>query len=287
MNTKFSIITVVLLFGLMISSCKQKTTHNPEAENDIRFDSILVNEKYHLLGDTTHPYCTLMSTFIYPSDYKDKEVLEKLTRHFISSFFGEDSVSMKPQEAMDKHIQKYIADYKELEQDFISEVKTTGEKPSQESWFSHYEASWDEILFNKCDLLSYSVSVEYYTGGAHGGHAYNNHVLNLKTGEEVEEEDIFFDDYHNELAQIIVDIIASDNHVPTPEELENRGFFNIDEIYPNNNFYLDENGITYTFNEYEIAAYFIGKIDVFLPFDKIRHLIREDSPVAPLVFTKK
>lgn len=287
MNTTVKIITTILLSALIITSCKQKTAFDPEAENKIKFDSITVNETYHLLGDTTNPFCSLESVFIYPSDYKDKEVLDKLTRHFISSFFGEDSASITPQEAMDKYVQKYIADYKELESDFITETKVTGEKPLPESWFAYYEMSSNEILYNKCNLLSYTVSVEYYTGGAHGGHGYNNHILNIKNGEEVEEDDIFTDNYHDDLAQIIVDAIASDNNVTVPEELESMGYFNVKEIYPNNNFYVDGDGITYTFNEYEIAAYFVGRIDVFLSYDKIRHLISEDSPIAPLVFTKK
>ncbi|MDR2913735.1 MAG: DUF3298 and DUF4163 domain-containing protein [Tannerella sp.] len=287
MNTKVKIIATVLLSGIMITGCKQKATINPEAENDIKFDSILVNKTYYLLGDTTNPFCSLESTFIYPSDYKNKEVLNKVSRHFINSFFGEDTASVTPQEAMNKYVQKYIEDYKELESDFITETKITGEKPSQESWYAYYEMSSNEILFNRCNLLSYTVSVEYYTGGAHGGHGYNNHVLYLKNGEELEEEDLFIDNYQDDLSQIIVAAIASDNSVSAPEELENMGYFNIKEIYPNNNFHIDGEGITYTFNEFEIAAYFVGRIDVFLSFDKIRHLIREDSPVAPLVFTIK
>ncbi len=287
MKTKVKIIVTVLLSGIMITGCKQKETINPEAENDIKFDSILVNKTYYLLGDTANPFCSLESTFIYPSDYKNKEVLGKISRHFINSFFGEDTASVTPQEAMDKYVLKYIEDYKELESDFITETKITGEKPSQESWYAYYEMSSNEILFNKCNLLSYTVSVEYYTGGAHGGHGYNNHVLYLKNGEELEEDDLFTDNYQDDLSQIIVATIASDNSVSAPEELENMGYFNIKEIYPNNNFYVNEEGITYTFNEYEIAAYFVGKIEVFLSYDKIRHLIREDSPVAPLVFTKK
>ncbi|MDR0575003.1 MAG: DUF3298 and DUF4163 domain-containing protein [Tannerella sp.] len=284
MNAKVKIIAPALLSAIMITGCKQKATINPEAENNIKFDSIVVNKKYYLLGDTTNPFCSLESTFIYPSDYKDKEVLNKLSRHFTNSFFGEDTASVTPREAMNKYAQKYIEDYKELENDFITETKITGEKPSQELWYAYYEMSSNEILFNKCNLLSYTVSVEYYTGGAHGGHGYNNHVLYLKNGEELEEDDLFADNYQDDLSQIIVAAIASDNHVTNPEELENMGYFNIKEIYPNNNFYIDEEGITYTFNEYEIAACFVGRIDVFLSYDKIRHLIREDSPVAFLVF---
>ena len=283
-------LATILLCGTIITGCKSNKTINTEAENDIKFDSIAVNEKYYLLGDTTNPYCTLESNFVFPSEYKDKEILGKLSRHFIESFFGIDSffeketASVTPEQAMKAYMQKYISDYKELESDFITDTEVSGEKPSQESWYAYYEASSNEIIYNKCDLLSYTVSVEYYTGGAHGGHGYNNHVLYLKTGEEIDETDIFIENYHDSLAYIIVYTIATDNNLTNPEGLENKGFFNIEEIYPNGNFYLDEKGITYTYNVYEIAPYALGKTDVFIPYEKIRHLLKKDSPIAPIAF---
>jgi hypothetical protein len=280
----FIFATLILLSGMILTGCKQ-TTANPDKENEIRFDSIAVNERYYLLNDSLNPYCTLESNFIYPSDYKDKEILDKLSRHFIYSFFGEDSISTTPQAAMERYVRIYITDYKELENDFIKETTIRGEKPLQESWFAYYEISSNEILYNKCDLLSYTVSIDYYTGGAHGDQVSGNFVIDLKTGNELEESDLFIENYQNELSKIIVDAIASDYHVTDPSKLEEMGFFNIEEIYPNNNFYIDGNGITYTYNRYEIAAYSTGKIYVTLPFDRIRHLMLENSPVAPLVFT--
>ena len=287
MKINFRIIITVLICGMVIVGCKPKKAFGPEVENDIKFDSIVVNERYYLLGDSTNPFCMLESSFIFPSEYKDKEVFNNLISYFIFSFFGEDTISTTPKDAMDNYIQKYIADYKELENDFITETEILGEKPSQESWFAYYEMSTNEILYNKCDLLSFSTSIEYYTGGAHGGHGYNNHVLNLKTGKKLTEADIFTENYHDDLSRIIIEVLAANNNVTNPEELENMGYFNVKEIYPNNNFYIDENGITYTFNEYEIAAFFIGRTDVLLPYEKISHLLREDSPIAPIAFITK
>ena len=285
-------ITITALFCcFVVVGCKQpKPVLNPEAENDIKFDSIVVNEKYHLLGDSTNPFCTIESYFIFPSKYKDKEVFKKLHFYFIESFFGIDSFYeegaplITPQNAMENYIKNYIADYKELESDFITETEVLGKKPSQESWYAYYEMSSNEIIYNKCDILSFTVSTEYYTGGAHGGHGFNNHVLYLKTGEEIDETDIFIDNYQDSLAQIIVSTIALDNDVTSAEELEDIGYFNAKEIYPNGNFYLDETGITYTFNVYEIAPFSLGKTDVFLPYEKIRHLLREESPLKPIAF---
>ena len=279
-------IMAILLSGLFITGCKQKNVAITDNENKIKFDSILVNEKYYLLGDTTNPFCTLESSFVFPSDYKDINILNKLNAHFISSLFGDDSIFITPKEAVNNYAQRYIADYKELEADFRTEMEATGEKPSQESWFAYFESSSNEIIYNKHDILSYSVSIEYYTGGAHGGHGYNNHVIDLKTGNKLEEQDIFINNYHDELAKIIVSIITSDNNLSDPEELEGMGFFNIQEIYPNNNFYVNEDGITYTFNEYEIAAYFVGKTDVLISYDRLETILRKDSPIAPLIPAK-
>ena len=290
MKINIKTLAAILLCLTAISGCKSKKAIDTEAENDIKFDSITVDEKYYLLGDTTNPYCTLESNFIFPTEYKDIEILSKLNRYFMESFFGIDAFSdrdtslITPEQAMKAYVQKYIDDYKDLESDFLTDFEVSGEKPSQESWYAYYEASSNEILYNKCDLISFTVSVEYYTGGAHGGYGYNNHVLSLKTGEEVYETDIFIEDYQDSLANIIIYTLAGNNNLTNPEELENEGFFNIDEIYPNGNFYLDEKGITYTFNVYEIAPFALGKTDIFLPYEKIRHLLKKNSPIAPIVF---
>ena len=81
----------------------------------------------------------------------------------------------------------------------------------------------------------------------------------------------------------MVDQIAKQNNVANNKELENIGFFSIDEIFPNGNFMVDETGITYSFNEYEIAAYVVGATHVQLPYKEIRHLLRDDSPISSLI----
>ena len=82
----------------------------------------------------------------------------------------------------------------------------------------YYEMSSDDIAFNQDDIISYTVSFENYTGGAHGAHSYNNHVVNLKTGKPITEEEIFVDNYQDNLARILVDQIAKQNNVSDAKE---------------------------------------------------------------------
>ena len=143
--------------------------------------------------------------------------------------------------------------------------------------------SSDVIRYNKRNLVSYTVKFENYTGGAHGSHSFNNHVIDLNTGNKVKEQDIFVENFEDELSKILVDHIAKLNNVSEAKKLEEIGFFSVDEIYPNGNFLIDETGITYTFNEYEIAAYVVGTINVHIPFDDIKYLLKADGLLASLL----
>lgn len=271
----------IFLLGMLATGCHTGTKKT--AENSIRFDSITVDKTYHFFNNPENPNCNLQINFTYPSQFDDKALLKKLQNEFVVSYFGEEYTNLPPAEAVTKYTDRYLKEYKDLENDFQEEVEKSADAPVS-SWYSYYEMSDNKIVYNENDLLSYTVNFENYTGGAHGAHAYQNRVLNLKTGKPVTEEEIFVDNYQDNLARILVDQIAKDFDVENAKELENAGFFSMDEIFPNGNFLVDETGITYTFNEYEIAAYVVGPVTVTLPYEDIRYLLKKESPIAHIAF---
>ncbi len=276
--------TYIIIFAalsIVLYGCKP---HAKQTEkNDISFDSINVEKVYHLFDNPENPNCNFQLQFIYPVKMGNELLLKKIQKQFIVDYFGEEYSQLSPQEAAAKYTEEYIDMYKELEDDFKLEVERSEGKPVP-AWFSYYEMSENEILYNSNQILSYSVNFNNYTGGAHGAHATRYHVIDLKTGEKITEESIFVEDYQEQLALILVDKIAELNEVEDPKELENIGFFSVDEIFPNDNFLIDDTGITYAYNEYEIAAYVIGLIEVHIPFKEIEYLLKKDSPIAHLVF---
>ncbi len=252
-------------------------------ENDIRFDTMALKESYHIKNIETNPGCSLQINFVFPVEYQNQQVLKAVQQQFVRAFLGDDYMQASPREAVNQYAENYLNDFKKRETDFESDVEEHGSEPNDE-WYSSYEILSDSIYYNQNDLLSMVVSKEYDTGGAHNAHHYTNRVIDLKTGERVTEAAVFIEDYQDDLAKIIVDAIALYNNVDKVSDLENIGFFNINEIYPNKNFYVDEVGITYTFNEYEIAAYVVGATSVRIPYEKIRHLLRKESPIAHIAF---
>ena len=275
----FKCIFLFSLTGFLIGC---NTGAKQISENPIQFDSLFVEKTYHFFNVDTNPKCSLQINFVYPVNYANKEILNLTLQQFVSVFFGDDYKTLTPEEAAEKYADNFIKTYKEIEQDFKVALDNH-DMEIDESWYVNEETSSNRIVYNRNDLLSIVVCKEYYYGGAHGGHNYVNRVIDLKTGQRITEDEIFADDYQDDLTKIIIDAIALSNNVEMAE-LENIGFYNLNEIFPNNNFYADESGITYTFNEYEIAAYVVGAVSVQIPYDNIRHLLRRESPVSKLAF---
>ena len=274
-------LVVLFLISVFVSGCNigtKKTT-----DNDVTFDSISVDKTYHLLENPENPNCNLQINFTYPAKYDNKDILKKIQQQFVYSYFGDGYENLSPEEATAKYTEDYLNNYKDLEDEYKAEVAKADETPVG-AWFSYFEMSSDDIAYNKNDILSYTVNFENYTGGAHGAHSFTNHFIDVKTGNLIKEDDTFIEGFQEDLAQILIDRIAKQNTVENPKELENIGFFSIDEIFPNGNFLIDDNGITYTFNEYEIAAYVVGATNVHLPYEEIQYLLKKESPIAHLAF---
>ena len=273
---------LILIFSLtgFLIGCNSGTKR--VSENNIRFDSLAVDRSYHLLNIETNPKCSLQIKFVYPVDYPNREILLLMQQQFIAGFFGNDYVNLSPKDAAEHYANDFIEAYKAEENNFKTDRDNHGTELI-ESWYSNDEAAGNQIVFNQNDIISIVVFRECYYGGAHGSHQFINMAIDLKTGRRITEDDIFTDDYQDNLANLIVSGIALSNHVEAAE-LENIGFFNVGEIYPNKNFSVDKTGITYTFNEYEIAAYAVGAVSVHIPYEKIRHLLRKESPVSSIAF---
>jgi len=125
------------------------------------------------------------------------------------------------------------------------------------------------------DILSYGVERYVYLGGPHG----NNYRLflnfDLRTGRTLSEEDIFTEGYEEPLTELLLHYMVEQNdEVDLIKDLELAGY-NVDDIHPNDNFYLADEGITYVFNPYDIAPYAFGETEILIPWDDVKPLLRD------------
>jgi len=143
--------------------------------------------------------------------------------------------SLTPREAIDKYIADYTQEYRSLSNDFYSDKQKLSDG-SMPSWYWYQLRNTNRILFQNDSLLSYAVEYSDYTGGAHGPYRILYYNIDLNNIVTLSEEDLFIPNFKKPLSDILVESLMKKYHVTVPDSLLQHGFFNLEDIIPNNNF---------------------------------------------------
>ena len=240
-------------------------------------------EKVAYLEDGQESNLTFSIRYAYPVAVNaSAEVLVKLQRAVCQTVLGDAFLDMRPQQAIEAYAAMKHNEY------------IQNNLPLLQEWaIDHEDESFGETLFNEeliisaapignClpltnipSLWSYAMDVYEYTGGAHGNRYLLIQNYDLQTGDAVSEQDLFIDDYYEQLKTLLLEaLIAQTDEAETRKDLRRLGY-SVADVVPNENFYVTDEGITYVYNPYEIAPYAMGCIQISLSWDSIRHLLRK------------
>jgi hypothetical protein len=199
------IFSLLLLVIMLMVSCGNSGSSKIKAENEISFDTISINKRQHLDNDSTRPFCDISVNFVYPVK-SAKTNLDTLQRFFVSNMFGPSFEDLKPLAAVEAYISNYIDNYSHDAYTYSESVSDMeelnalipgidvddSEHEIDKLFYSYYESLSDSITFNQHGILSFQIkqsnskgeSASYYV-------SYSNHVINLNTGDQITEYDIF------------------------------------------------------------------------------------------------
>lgn len=275
---KLFIVASLILVGICLTSCFK-------TNDDTKYDKLELDERVYLfeVNDTTMPYAKVDIEFNYPVKFKRKEDLQRLQQIFKGTFFNNQSYdALSPKDALHTYLESYTEEYRELGNQYYEDMGNL-EGDDRPSWYWYQMQKSNEILFEDDNVLSYSVQHSEYTGGAHGSLQMLYYIIDLDKLTTITEEDIFAPNYHQLLTSIIIDRLMEKYKVDTPEMLITEGFFDINDIAPNNNFWVNNEGLHYVYNQYEIAPYSMGPIEVTIPYEDIKSIIIPQSIVAKYI----
>ena len=249
--------------------------------------SIVVTENYnftdkaYLTADTTQGALTIEMHLELPTTYQNQKTLDKIQTIIRTELFG-DSFANLPNDTLMQSFAYVLKDeYIQNNLDFADKISDNNRLVFNNSFLLEGFA-----LLNDEHIFSYGISRFVDFGGTHPTKTRFFYNFNLSSGDVIHEQDLFQVGYMTELAAIIRKKIMEDNQ--NMEELPDKVqvdemTFSYESIKPNGNFYINDVGICYVFNPYEIAPYYIGETEVILPYQLISHLMKTDNPVNYLV----
>ena len=114
-----------------------------------------------------------------------------------------------------------------------------------------------KVVYSDKNIVSYKIGKYGYNGGAHGWH--NTEVGTLKNGRNMKLADL-----PSEVPALWRQAVAAHFGAESFEKyIKSPNLYAVPEI--TENFYLDDKGIHFIYNPYEIACYAAGTIDIFVP----------------------
>ena len=178
-----------------------------------------------------------------------------LQENILSALFGSEFADFST-----KKILKVYADSSFVEYEKVYEEIYENNPIEPTDTFNFITDVKGKVLYCDSNILSYQRELYTYAGGAHGMNTKINYVFDIKTGEQLTEEDIFGQGFERKVDKLLDEkakALRAEGLLPAEDE-----FYNDWYIEPNGNFALTDSSIIYTFNPYEIAPYCYGIIDI-------------------------
>jgi len=127
-------------------------------------------------------------------------------------------------------------------------------------------ATWEDVLEGAFtgeykEWINYTLSYYSSRGGVHGIQTVSPIVFDRKSGAILSEADLFADGYADGIAPLLRKAITDSMAAEDPE-LES--LVEMQNVVPNNNFSVGEDGVTWLFQPYEIGPYALGVVSATL-----------------------
>ena len=202
--------------------------------------------------------------YLVPASNSGAAATDSINRTIISCVFGEEYADTDLPDVISTWAADAVGEYKSLNLPMLEENPDAS--VAALSWVEHLQG---EVNCIHKGILSYTVTKYTYTGGAHGMTSETTLNFDTDNGSLIGETELFQDGYEERLSSLL--------SLHLPEALQEPGdtamLFTRD-IRPNGNFRVSETGLTYIYNQYEIGPYVLGAVEVTVPWEELKDLLR-------------
>lgn len=250
-------IITILSFGLLLFACNKtenkKTssakTDSVETKKEFVVDSIKVQDSVQLAKTLTLSF--EKQILLFP-DISNKTILDSIYKS--ANITAKDYSKKTLTEVLEQLKAQSLK--KDENNDYLPDFKQTWEENSAMKVKSHQN-----------NVLTLKYSGDGYSGGAHGYYFETYKTFDLKNNKVISQADIFknpTDQNWNKILQ---------NHIDQPEQKE---MLLVNNVELNNNFFFDQEKITFVYNQYEITAYAAGVVYITLNFKDVKEQLKPE-----------
>ena len=263
----------ILLFGtllLILNSCGNKTDNTTAHQCDsLKYNIIAISDS---IKDATGS--TIIVNAALPiNESGDKDISSVYNKYLLN--LKNDSIT--GENAVITYVKKILDFYKTPAENIPSELEDETEKVSK------YEINHNITpIFNSCNIFCVMKNTNMKKDGNSTIETNNYFSFNTSNCSRINIMDIIKDEYSTDINNLLKERLMQQEGVGNQSQLIDLGYFNIDNLSINNNFFFKDNKIVFAYEPYEIACLQVGEVCIALEIDELTPYIKENFILSKL-----
>lgn len=265
----------ILLFGtllLILNSCGNKTDNTTAHQCDsLKYNIIAISDS---IKDATGSTIIVNANVALPlNESGDKDISSVYNKYLLN--LKNDSIT--GENAVITYVKKILDFYKTPAENIPSELEDETEKVSK------YEINHNITpIFNSCNIFCVMKNTNMKKDGDSTIETNNYFSFNTSNCSRINIMDIIKDEYSTDINNLLKERLMQQEGVTNQSQLIDLGYFNIDNLSINNNFFFKDNKIVFAYEPYEIACLQVGEVCIALEIDELTPYIKENSILSKL-----
>ena len=253
---------LLLLLPLLLFACKGSD------EPSLNFETITVDKTVMLSNDENSPRCQVHLKMLQATAENGDRA--QIVNEALMSRLLNKSGERDLQIAAEKFADDYTTSYKNTMLPLYNQDRADTTK---KAWYEYHYVIEASTQQGTANTLTYLATIDYYEGGAHGINQLITFNFDIATGKQIMLADIFAPGYESQLKNTLLKALKSKTGLNTMDELKDAGYLYSMDIFPSENFILNDETITFVYNPYEIAPYAVGSIELIITYSEVSQIL--------------
>ena len=280
MKTKYFSIVILLSLTMLIASCgKSGKGKASDGKPAVTVKTQQLNDK-STFKLSNGERCTIVAeaTIDYPVATAQGMSLDSLQRLF-AAYVLESGDSLSLQDAMRQVVANSMHQYDFMEEPARDEEATQDDEQTTLAYVTStritpiYNMN-GVVTFERVDVVKKNNKVTSVT------HHY--YSFDVETQTYIDVNRLFRDDAISDVCQLLKQQLLAQNNATGNEQLNDLGYFNVENITVSRNFYFEDKGVTWSFLPNELAVEAVGEPKITIPYKDLEPSLCENSIIERL-----
>ena len=279
-KTKLFTLFILLSFTALLFSCgKNSLVSKGDGKPAVTVKTQHMNDNSSFTMSNGER-CTIVAdaTIDYPVSAVDGVAIDSLQRLFASVVL-ESGDSLSLQEAMRQVVANSMHQY-----DFMQEPVNKDEADESEDLATLKYATSTRItpIYNKNGVVTFERVDVVKKNDKVSSVTHRYYSFDVTTQSCIEVNQLFRDDAIADVCQLLRQQLLTQNNVTGNEQLNDLGYFNVENISVTRNFYFDDKGVTWSYMPNELAVEAVGEPKITIPYSDLEPFLCENSIIERL-----